>query len=504
MQKLLSLFFKLRHRRIKKFIYNPHHVQKRVLKKLLYTAKNTLIGKKYAFHSIDSIYKFKYRMPVCTYEAFYPYIQKILHGEQHVLWPTPIHWFAKSSGTTNDHSKYIPISKQAIHQGHYKAAYDMLALYIQQISDTQIFNGKNISILNALVPASNFSATKIHIGDISTILYKNMPAWVRKTQIISDDILISPWEDKIKKIITIAAKQNVVSLTGIPTWIWRLLETILQKNQTKYIHNIWPKLELFIHGAVSFKPYQGLFDTIMDKKINYLEVYNATEGFFAFQDNLKQKDMLLLLDHGIFYEFIPIEELNNEHPTTIPLEDVALHQIYALVITTNAGLWRYLIGDTIVFTKKNPYKIRIVGRTKQFINIFGEELIVENAEKALAVACKQTEATLCNYTAGPIYMDKNKNAGGHEWFIEFYKQPNNLDNFLHIFDQNLKKINTDYKIKRNSHIMYTPKIRVLPKGTFYQWMAQKGKLGGQSKVPRLANHRKYLSKILTMLEEKKD
>ncbi len=503
MQSLFKFFLKFRSKRIKKFLQYPHTCQHQLLQQLVKTAKNTAFGRRYAFRSIHSVEKFSSRVPVSTYEQLHPYVYRVLQGEEQVLWPTPVQWFAKSSGTTNGHSKYIPISKQSIYQGHYQAGYDMLSFYLQQVPNTQIFRGKNIAILNTLSFHPDFPKANFRVGDISTILYKNIPSWGRKHQLISDDILQSDWEQKIRKIQKIACHQNITSLTGIPTWIWRLLEVVLKENNTKSIHNVWPHLELFIHGAVSFKPYQSLFDGVMHQKMHYLEVYNATEGFFSFQDDLKQKDMLLLLNHGIFYEFIPIESLSEEKFTTVALEDVEMHKIYALVITTNAGLWRYLIGDTIIFTKKDPYKIRIVGRTKQFINIFGEELIIENAEMALTEACKKTDAILCNYTAGPVYMEKNQKVGGHEWLIEFHKNPVNKEAFLDIFDQSLKQVNADYKVKRNSNIMYKPKVRFLAQGTFYQWIEQKNKLGGQTKVPRLANDRFYLTEILKMIQPSK-
>ena len=429
----------------------------------------------------------------------YPYIRRILKGEQNVLWPTPITWFAKSSGTTNASSKFIPVSQEALRDGHYEAGKDMFAIYINNYPDSQIAQGKSIGLGGSLYPNTLCPGSNMQYGDVSAVLMKNLPFWAQWSRTPDLTIaLMEQWEKKIEKLAGITAEENVTSIAGVPTWVLLLLQKVMTSQGKCCIHDIWPMLELFIHGGISFSPYKALFQAITSKALHYLEVYNASEGFFAVQDQVDTKDLLLLLDHGIFYEFMPLDEIGKEHPKTLGLGEVVLGKVYALLISTNAGLWRYQIGDTVKFTSLSPFRIKITGRTKHFINAFGEEVVVDNAESALEKACQLTGARLSDYTAGPCYLETGK-SGSHEWIIEFVKAPSNIECFIDILDTTLKEINTDYEAKRyQDMVLARPIVHCAPQGLFYQWLKKQGKLGDQHKVPRLANDRRYLDDILSM------
>ncbi len=488
---------KKRFHQIELFIKYPIDVQNEWLNTMLSEAKNTEWGKKYDFKSISSPEEYKNRLPLQDYDSLKADILRTKQGEKNILWPSEIKWFAKSSGTTSDKSKFIPVSEEALHDCHYKGGKDMLSIYCNQFPETQIFTGKTImmggsSQVNPMGKGSQY-------GDLSAILIDNLPFWVSRLRALDKEIvLMDNWEEKIEKMSSVLINENITSISGVPSWTLVLFNNILQKTGAKNLKEVWPNLELFMHGAVRFDPYKSQFDALVPE-LNYLETYNASEGFFGIQYEKNVSDFLLMLDYGIYYEFIPMSEFGGENPNVYTLEQVQVNENYAMVITTNAGLWRYVIGDTIEFTSLNPFRIRITGRTKHFINAFGEELIIDNAENAIKKACEITGAVVNEYTAAPFYLAENK-AGCHEWLIEFEKQPNNLDEFTFVLDNALKAINSDYEAKRfNNMILASPKIKSVPSGTFYNWLKLKQKLGGQHKVPRLSNHRKYLEEILATL-----
>ena len=493
---VLIWVMKKRIHQIELFMKYPQDVQNELLKKLISTAQSTEWGKKHGFSSTVNANDFRERVPLSTYEDLFPYIDRLMKGEDNLLWPGKIKWFAKSSGTTNARSKFIPVSKESLEDCHYKGGKDMLSLFINNKPDTKVFTGKGLSIggshqVNPLNPDSFY-------GDVSAVIMQNLPFWAQFIRTPTLEIaLMDDWEQKIERMAEYTMNENVTSLLGVPTWTILLLQRILEKTGKSSIAEVWPNLEVFLHGAVAFGPYRGLFDNIISNpSMNYMEIYNASEGFFGIEDVLGTKDMLLMLDYGIFYEFIPLDEIDKDQPKTLLLEEVELDKNYAIVISTNAGLWRYVIGDTVKFTSKYPYRIRITGRTKHFINAFGEELIIENAESALAKAIQVTGAEISNFTAAPVYLESNSK-GGHEWLIEFHKEPDNLDTFINTLDKTLREVNSDYDAKRaGDKAMIKPLVRVMPQGTFYNWLKSKGKLGGQYKVPRLSNNREILEEIL--------
>ncbi|CAN5205148.1 GH3 auxin-responsive promoter family protein [soil metagenome] len=483
----------------------PINVQQEVIFKLINTAKNTEFGKKYHFNSIKTIADFKERVPTATYETIFPYIDRLMKGEQNLLWPTEIEWFAKSSGTTNARSKFIPVSKAALDDCHYKGGKDMISLYVNNHPDTKLFTGKGLAIGGSHQSNTLNKKANTFYGDISAVIMKNLPLWAQYARTPSLEIaLMDEWEAKIEKMAQATSNENVTSISGVPTWTLILLQRILEIKQKKNILEVWPNLEVFVHGAVSFTPYRSLFQNLIpSSSMRYVETYNASEGFFGIQDQPGINEMLLMLDYGIFYEFIPFEEIENPHPHVVSLEDVQVGKNYAMVISTNAGLWRYQIGDTVRFTSVDPFRVKVSGRTKHYINAFGEELIVENAETAISRACEETNATIDNFTAAPKYMEA-LNKGGHEWIIEFTKAPDSLEKFKIVLDEALREVNSDYDAKRYKDIaLEAPTIHIVPEGTFYNWMKKRGKLGGQHKVPRLANDRIFVEDILEMLEIKK-
>ncbi|WP_092100760.1 GH3 auxin-responsive promoter family protein [Pontibacter chinhatensis] len=475
----------------------PHEVQLELFQDLISTAKSTEWGKKYGYGDSLSVQEFQERVPISAYEDMYPYIERMMKGEQNVLWPSKIEWFAKSSGTTNARSKYIPVSPESLEDCHYKGGKDMLSIYVNLYPDTKLFTGKGLSIGGSHRP-SEFNA-KVNCGDVSAVIMQNLPIWAEAMRTPPLKVaLMDKWEEKIEKMVEVTVKENVTSLSGVPTWTFVLLKRILEVTGKSNILEVWPNLELFTHGAVAFGPYRQLFrELIPSSQMNYLEVYNASEGFFGIQDQAGTEDeMLLMLDYGVYYEFIPMDQFEEEHPKTLTLDQVELGKNYALVISTNAGLWRYKIGDTIRFTSLSPYRIKISGRTKHFINAFGEEVIVENAEVAITAACDATGAVISNFTAAPIYLENDKR-GGHEWLIEFEKEPSDLKRFTQVLDEKLREVNSDYDAKRQNDIaLQEPLVHAAPVGTFLNWLSHKGKLGGQNKVPRLSNTREYLEEIM--------
>lgn len=485
---------------IKDSVNNPQETQKKVLSNLLDTAKDTVYGREYKFRGLQGYREFREQVPLANYEDLSPYIDKILQGQQNMLWPTPIKWFAKSSGTTGSKSKVVPVSTEGLEKCHYQGGRDMLALYINNYPDAKLFSGKNLSIGGS--QENNFSSGNngFYTANISAIVMKNLPFWAQFGRTPGLEVtMMNNWEEKIKKIAEITVQQNVTSLAGSPMWMLLLLQHIIREQKIEYIQDIWPNLEVFFHGSVSFAPYRPLFEALdKNNSLRYLEIFNATEGFFGLQDQKNDPSLLLMLNYGIFYEFIPEKEFLFEEPTVLSLEDVEIGKNYSMVITTNSGLWRYKIGDTVKFTSTNPYRFIITGRTKHCINIFGEDLFVEHAEKALSVACRKTGAILRDFTAAPFFYEQQKK-GYHEWLIEFVQSPHDLKEFTAVLDTELGALNDDYAAKRKENIaIEAPLVREMSSGTFYQWLKRKDKLGGQHKIPRLSNSREFVDELLEL------
>lgn len=498
----MTWIFKNRMGQIENFKKNPIGIQQEILSELINTAKKTEFGVKYSFSKIRNYVDFAEQVPMHDYEEMKPYIEKTMGGTDNVIWPTEINWFSKSSGTTSSRSKYIPVSQESLEDCHFKGGKDMLSLYVNNYPDSKLFSGKSLSIGGSLGENPFDKNGNAKVGDISAIIMENLPLWVQFARTPSLDVaLMNEWEAKIEKMAREIMEENVVSISGVPTWTIVLLQRIMNIKGAKNILEVWPNLEVFFHGAVAFGPYKKLFrDLIPSDKMRYMETYNASEGFFAIQDQPDSEDLLLMLDYGIFFEFIPMEEWAKENPKVIPLQNVVLGKNYAVVISTNGGLWRYKIGDTVKFTSITPYRIRITGRTKHFINAFGEEVIVENAEKAIQTAAEATGATITNFTAAPVYFEGSKSKGAHEWVVEFKSMPSDNEHFSFLLDQTLREINSDYDAKRYRDIaLNAPKIHFVSEGIFEKWMRSRGKLGGQNKVPRLSNTREYIDEVLKLL-----
>lgn len=496
---IISWFLKKRKHQMELFIKYPVDVQNELLLRLIQFAKETEFGRRYDFSSINTYKDFASNVPIQPYESIEPLIERSRKGEQNLFWPTKIKWFAKSSGTTNAKSKFIPVSDEAIENCHLKAGKDMLCLYINNNEETELFNGKGLRLGGS---SAIYEDNNSYFGDLSAIIIENMPFWADFSSAPSQEVaLMSEWEIKMEAIINETIHENITSLVGVPSWMLVLLNKVLEKTGKNNILEVWPNLEVYFHGGVNFNPYREQYKNLIPKNdFKYYETYNASEGFFAIQDVNGSLDLLLMLDYGIFYEFIPMNKYDLENPQAIPLSEVKKGVNYAVVISTNSGLWRYLVGDTVKFTSLTPHKIRITGRTKHHINVFGEELIIENAEEALKMACKKTKSTITDYTVGPIFMD-GKKQGSHEWVIEFEKAPENLEYFTELLDNALKSINSDYEAKRyNNMTLVMPTIHSANTGLFYSWLKKKGKLGGQHKVPRLSNKRTFVEELLQLMK----
>lgn len=500
---IMTWVMKKRIHQIELFLKYPLEVQQEVYDKLIEQGRTTAFGKEHGFADIKNIEQFRQQVPIRSYEELYPWIDRLLKGENNILWPTEVNWFAKSSGTTNNRSKFIPVTEEAIQECHFKGGKDMLSIYMNLYPDSGLFKGKGMPIGGSQQINQFDTQRKTYYGDLSAVLMKNMPIWAQLARTPSLEItLMEEWEEKIEKLAQATYKENVTSISGVPTWMLLVLQRVLEISGKSSIHEVWPNLEAFFHGAVAFGPYRKLFETLIpNPEMRYMETYNASEGFFGIQDQVGSEELLLMLDYGIYYEFIPMDQINEEEPKVLGLEEVELHKNYALVISTNGGLWRYQIGDTIKFTSTYPYRIKITGRTKHFINAFGEELIIENAEEAISEACEATGAEIDNFTAGPRYLEQYEK-GGHEWIIEFKQQPDAHDTFCEVLDAALRRINSDYDAKRQADLaLVAPLVHQVPQGTFYRWMKSRGKLGGQNKVPRLSNDREYLDDILVLLQQ---
>ena len=494
---IASWLLKKRYHQIELFLKYPEEVQEEVLMQLLAIAKDTEIGRNYEFGSILSYETFANRVSITSYEEIEPDIERTRRGEQNIFWPTSIKWFAKSSGTTNAKSKFIPVSTEALEDCHYKSGKDLLCLYLNNNENSQLFTGKSLRLGGS---KELYEDNGTFFGDLSAILIDNMPFWAELSSTPSNKVsLMSEWESKLKAIIKESTQENVTSLAGVPSWMLVLLNNVIEETGKDHLFQVWENLEVYFHGGVNFNPYKAQYKNLLPRKnFNYYEIYNASEGFFAIQDRNNSDELLLMLDYGIFYEFIPMDTYNTPEQKVVPLWGVEKNKNYAIIITTNAGLWRYKIGDTVRFTSISPYRIKVTGRTKHHINVFGEELIIENAEEALRSICLKTSSEIKDYTAAPIFMS-GKEKGGHEWIIEFRKPPEEIDYFTEFLDNALKSLNSDYEAKRYNNItLKMPKVHIARENLFYDWLKSKDKLGGQHKIPRLSNKRDYIDELLRM------
>ncbi|THD68960.1 GH3 auxin-responsive promoter family protein [Robertkochia marina] len=492
-----SWLLKKRFHQIELFLKYPAEVQTEVLHQLLSVSYDTEVGKTFGYSSVKGYEDFARRVPVSRYEDLEPMIERARKGESNIFWPTPIKWFAKSSGTTNAKSKFIPVSNESLEDCHFKAGKDMLSLYFNNNENSKLFNGKSLRL---------GGSKEIHqdrntfFGDLSAIIIDNLPFWAEMSSTPSNKVsLMTEWETKLEAIVAETIQEDVTSFAGVPSWMLVLLNRVLERTGKENLFEVWENLEVYFHGGVSFNPYREQYEKILPREnFQYYEIYNASEGFFAIQDRNDSDELLLMLDYGIFYEFIPMDTYGTPDEKIIPLWEVEKGKNYALVITTNAGLWRYLIGDTVRFTSVAPYRIKVTGRTKHHINVFGEELIIENAEEALKRTCKETGAEIIDYTVAPVFM-VGKEKGAHEWLIEFRKHPENTGDFLDLLDDHLQSLNSDYEAKRyNNMTLNRPLLNVARENLFYDWLKKHDKLGGQHKVPRLSNSRKYLEELLKM------
>ena len=492
-----SWLLKKRLHQIEFFLKYPIEVQEELLMGLVDFAKDTEIGKSFDFRSIKNYSVFAARVPITNYEGMEHLIDQARRGTANLFWPTPIKWFAKSSGTTNAKSKFIPVSQESLEDCHYKSSKDLLSIYLNNNENSQLFTGKSLRLGGSKELYESHGSV---FGDLSAILIDNMPFWAEFSSTPSNKVSLMPdWNTKLAAVIAETTKENVTSMAGVPSWMLVLLNELLDTTGNEHLFQVWDQLEVYFHGGVSFSPYKDQFKKLLPRKsFNYYEIYNASEGFFAIQDRNKASDLMLMLDYGIFYEFIPMNAYGKEAEYAIPLSEVTLHTNYAIVITTNAGLWRYKVGDTVRFTSLSPHRIKVTGRTRHHINVFGEELIIENAEEALKIVCKKTKTEIIEYTAAPIFME-GKNKGGHEWLIEFRTTPQDLGHFTALLDNALKSLNSDYEAKRyNNMTLNEPLVHKARAGQFHDWLAGKDKLGGQHKIPRLSNSRQYLEELMAL------
>lgn len=495
--KLIGKIFEPRQKATALYAHETEAIQDRIFRKLIQTAASTEWGNKYDYRHIGNYTDFQ-RVPIQTYEDIKSYVDRMRHGEENILWPGKVIWYAKSSGTTNDKSKFIPVSKDGLHHIHYQGGTDAVALYLQQNPESRFFSGKGLILGGSHSP--NYNVKDSLVGDLSAILIQNINPLVNFIRVPSKEIaLLSEFEEKVERIAETTVQENVTNLSGVPSWMLAVIKRILEKTGKKHLNEVWPNLEVFFHGGVSFTPYREQYKALIPSdKMHYMETYNASEGFFGLQNDMSDPAMMLMIDYEVFYEFIPLEEIDSPHPNIVPLTGVEIGRNYAIVISTSCGLWRYILGDTVKFTQKDPYKFIITGRTKHFINAFGEELMVDNAEKGLARACAETGAQVLEYSAAPVFMDANAKCR-HQWLIEFSVMPDSLDKFRRILDQSLQEINSDYEAKRHKDItLQELELIVARPNLFHDWLKMKGKLGGQHKVPRLSNTRDNIEEMLKL------
>lgn len=491
-------FFLHRLKAIARYATDAEEIQRKVLARLLREAAQTAYGSDHGFGEIRSYEEFSRTVPVNTYEELKGFIDRMRHGERDVLWKGRVKWYAKSSGTTNDKSKFIPVSSAGLHDTHYAGGTDAVALYLHSHPESRLFDGRALILGGS--HQSNYNLPGSLVGDLSAILIENINPVVNLFRVPKKRVaLLSDFEEKRDLIAREALRKNVTNLSGVPSWMMGVITRVLELSGKQYLDEVWPNLEVFFHGGIAFTPYRELYHSLIrNPRMQYMETYNASEGFFGLQSDLADPAMLLMLDYGVFYEFIPLEEVGKEQPQVVPLWEVETNRNYAIVITTSCGLWRYQIGDTVRFTQTKPYKFVISGRTKSFINAFGEELIVDNAEQGLAEACQQTGAQVREYTAAPVFMDETGKCR-HQWVIEFTKMPANVGEFATILDRTLQNLNSDYEAKRYKNITLQPlEIIVGRTDLFHDWLSSKGKLGGQHKVPRLANNRAIIEEVIAL------
>lgn len=499
--RIAAHFFSSRQKEIERHAKHADLTQKQVLQHLLERAKDTEYGRNHLFGSTKTYEDFAKNVPVNTYEELKGDIDRMRHGEENVLWPGQVKWYAKSSGTTNDKSKFIPVSNEGLNRIHYQGGKDTVALYLRNNPDSRMFDGKGLILGGSHSP--NYNLHNSLVGDLSAILIENINSLVNLVRVPKKSTaLLQDFEVKRDRIAHETLNQNVTNLSGVPSWMLSVLVRVMELSGKKHLEEVWPNLEVFFHGGIAFTPYRPQYEQLITSpNMHYMETYNASEGFFGIQSDPGDASMLLMTDYDVFYEFIPMDEYGTEHPTVLPLEDVELDKNYAVLISTSCGLWRYMIGDTVKFTSRQPYKFIITGRTKYFINAFGEELIMDNAEKGLAYACEQTGAEIKEYTAAPVYMD-SKAKCRHQWLIEFAKVPNDLKKFANILDKRLQELNSDYEAKRFHDItLQHLEIVVARPNLFNDWLKMKGKLGGQHKIPRLSNSRKVIEEMLELNQE---
>ena len=478
-------------------------MQRDVLRRLMERGGASEYGRNHLLGNTLSYEDFARNVPVNTYEELKQDIDRMRHGEADVLWPGTVRWFAKSSGTTNDKSKFIPVSHEGLHHIHYAGGFDVVAAYLRNHPDSRLFDGKGLILGGSHSP--NYNISNSLVGDLSAILIENVNPLVNLVRVPTKrTALLSDFEVKRDRIARECLAKNVTNISGVPSWMLSVLVRVLELSGKQHIEEVWPNLEVFFHGGIAFTPYRPQYEKIITRpSMRYMETYNASEGFFGIQDDPSDASMLLMTDYDVFYEFIPMDEFEREKPTVVPLEGVEVGRNYAMVITTSCGLWRYLIGDTVRFTSKDPYKFIITGRTKYFINAFGEELIMENAEQGLAYACRETGAEVSEYTAAPVFMDSHAKCR-HQWFIEFSKAPDDLKRFGNLLDRKLQEVNSDYEAKRFHDITLQPlEIVKAREGLFNDWLKLNGKLGGQHKVPRLSNSRKNMEELLQLNEQER-
>ena len=496
--RLVRPIFSPRIKKIENYATAAEEIQMKVLRSLIAAAKDTEWGRQHNFKDVDTYEQFAAAWPVSDYDALKASIDRMRHGERDVLWPGRVDWYAKSSGTTSDKSKFIPVSRQGLKDTHYAGGFDSVSLYLHNTPESRLFDGRALVLGGS--HASNYNVKHSLVGDLSAILIENMNPLVNYVRVPSKKTaLLADFELKRERIAREAMHRDVRSLSGVPSWMLSVLDHMLEISGCETIDELWPRLEVFWHGGVAFTPYREQYRRIIrSSHMHYMETYNASEGFFGIQSNPADKALLLMIDYGVFFEFIPMSELGNEQPTVVPLWGVKPGQNYAMVISTSSGLWRYLIGDTVRFTQTNPYKFIISGRTKSFINAFGEELVVDNAEQGLARACAATGAEVLEYTAAPVFMDAEGHCR-HQWLVEFAKEPADKAAFAQMLDKALQDINSDYEAKRFKNITLQPlELITARSGLFNDWLKSHGKLGGQHKVPRLSNDRKIIDELLAM------
>lgn len=495
--KLIGKVFVPRQKAIDLYNTQAEAIQDNVFRRLIDKAASTEWGKKYNYGNLKSYTDFQ-RVPIQTYDDIKTYVDRMRHGEENLLWPGKVIWYAKSSGTTNDKSKFIPVSKDGLKNIHYKGGTDAVALYLRSNPESRFFSGKGLILGGSHSP--NYNVKDSLVGDLSAILIQNINPLANLIRVPSKEIaLLSEFEEKVERIADTTLHQNVTNLSGVPSWMLAVIKRILEKTGAKTLDEIWPNLEVFFHGGVCFTPYRDQYrQLIKSNKMHYMETYNASEGFFGLQSDLNDPALALMIDYDVFYEFIPLEELDKPQPTIVPLAGVEIGKNYAMVISTSCGLWRYLIGDTVKFTQTHPYKFIISGRTKSFINAFGEELMVDNADKGLEKACAATGAQVLDYSAAPVFMDANAKCR-HQWLVEFSRMPDSIEHFREVLDQSLQSINSDYEAKRHKDItLQKLEIIIARPNLFRDWLKQKGKLGGQHKVPRLSNNRDIIEEMLKL------